>query len=318
MSKKKVSKASEKTVKVDLYFAGSFTQESNDYIKQRKGCRLYSFANDKKAIDDWSANKQGTKLLIDSGAYSVFKSGAKVNIDNYIEWLNEKSVNFKHFIQLDDIPGEFGRPATLEEVKISPVKSWTSYLYMRCRLKEPLKLLPVFHNGEDYSYLKQMLEYKDDLGNIPYICLAPMHNVTRRERYDFVERCFNIIKSSSNPHVKVHLLGVTIVDILEKYPITSADSTSWIQTAINGGIITPFGVFVVSEKSEEKTKHYKSLPEAVQKKLEEYVTSQGFKMEELANNTNLRGVFNLKYFQDWVEHYERKEAVNSIPNLFDL
>ncbi len=54
------------------------------------------------------AKKNGRtgKLLIDSGAFSVHKSGKNVDLDEYIQFLNYNHEFIDYYIQLDDIRGK--------------------------------------------------------------------------------------------------------------------------------------------------------------------------------------------------------------------
>lgn len=304
--------------KFDIYFAGSAHADFDTYLVEHGANRLLSQGYQKKDIERWLASNKDNKgkLLIDSGAYSVFKAGKTLDVDMYIDYLNANSHRFGYFIQADHLPGKFGRPATDQEKLESPKKSWDNYLYMVSKLKEPDKLLPVFHNGEDYKWLHNMLEYTRDGKHIPYICIAPMHNVNLAERDRFIEKCFQIIKASSNPNVKVHALGVTRLDILERYPFTSADSTSWIITAANGNILTKFGNICVSNQ-ESAFDSCMTLPEVSLKALREYVMQFGYTLEELSEDYHKRALFNIKYQLDWAEHYTYKPVKWVHNSLFD-
>ena len=63
------------------------------------------------------------------------------------------------FAQVDKIPGEWGKPKTPEQLAEAPILSWENYKYMVKKVKSPKKLLPIFHQGEDFKYLQQMLDY---------------------------------------------------------------------------------------------------------------------------------------------------------------
>ena len=160
----------------DLYFAGWYNDDMMQIIIENDYNQLLSNINERDQIYKYiEAKKIGWKgkLLIDSGAFSIHKSKKEVPLQDYIDFLNANHEYLDYYIQLDDIPGEWGRKPTPEEVADSPKKTWENYLYMVDRLVEPKKLLPVFHQGEDFDYLRQMLEYRDKDGNpIEYICIS--------------------------------------------------------------------------------------------------------------------------------------------------
>lgn len=185
---------------MDLYMAGSTFQELNGWMQERGYNKLFSQINDREEIQGWvdykSQNHTDSKLFIDSGAFSVHTQesnvqkqidkakeegkdlskvkirklpytldNGKIDVDAYIEYINKIEPYITVFVQVDHIPGVWGRPRTPEELAEGPVKSWENYLYMRERVTNPDKLLPVFHQGEDLFYLKQMLEFRDKITN---------------------------------------------------------------------------------------------------------------------------------------------------------
>ena len=96
-----------------------------------------------------------------------------------------------------------------------------------------------------------MLETKFDGKHIPYIGVSPANDRSTKEKNEWFEIVFRMIGQSSNPNVKTHAFGMTSLPVLERYPFTSADSTSWIMTGANGGIMTPNGTVVISEKQKD-------------------------------------------------------------------
>ena len=88
---------------------------------------------------------------------------------------------------------------------------------------------------------------------------------------------------SGKPRLKVHGFGITAIPIMERYPWWSVDSSSWIQSAAFGSIITPDkGTIFVSDKSPSRFnagQHITTLPAIVREHLHEMVEEQGFHME---------------------------------------
>lgn len=285
----------------DLYFAGYFRKEIQDLVISNNFNQLLSNANDRKQILKYiEAKKNGWKgkLLIDSGAFSVHRSGKKVNLDDYIKFLNENHEYFDLYIQLDDIPGEWNKPKTKEQLESSPIKTWENYLYMRSKLVNPNKLLPVFHQGEHFDYLKQMLEFKDEKGNhIPYICISSNKNFDATKRFEWYKRCFAIIEKSSNPNVKVHSLGTQSESHCEFFPFTSVDATTWIMSAVTGSIYTKYGPVILSDRQLDRKEHIKN--NLSYDLWEEYIKSNGFTTEQLIESSLERVRWNCLYLGNW-------------------
>ena len=299
----------------DLYFAGSHSKQTEQYFIDNNYNRLFSQLNDRTLIYKYiEAKKNGWtgKLLIDSGAFSVHRSNKTVDIDEYIQFLNEQHNWLDYYIQVDDIPGKWGQPKTKEQLAESPKKSWQNYLYMRGKLVEPYKLLPVFHQGEDFFYLKQILEYIDEDGHqIPYICISSNKEYPTPLRLVFYRQCYEIIQASSNPNIKVHCLGTQARVQCESFPFTSSDATSWVVTAANGNIFTKWGSMYISDKGIADKSHI--LNDKVSADiLEEYFKSEGFTLDEIKSDYNKRTEWNIHYLGKW----SKEEYVYRGPKKF--
>ena len=309
---------------MDLYMAGSTFKELNEWLQQKGYNKLMSQLNDRKCIAEWVDYKRThkdckSKVFIDSGAFTAHTKGAEVDVDEYIEYMNKNDDALTVFAQVDKIPGTFGVPYTYEQIAEAPEKSWENYLYMAPKLKSKEKLIPIFHQGEDHKWLKNMLEYTDENGeHIAYIGLSTRNDASVAEKDEWLKICFSMIKESSNPNVKTHAFGMTSFRLLEKYPFTSADSTSWIQTAVNGSIFSKYGVITLSEKSKHNKGHFDYLDKDVQKTLLEYIESKGFTYDELATDYKKRELFNIMYMNDWADNYECKSTSFKVNNLFNL
>lgn len=285
----------------DIYFAGGHTSGTDEYLISKNCNRLLSQINERKTIYTFiEAKKNGWKgkLLIDSGAFSVHKSGKVADLDEYIQFLNDNHEYLDYYIQLDDIPGKWGQPKTIEQVTESPKKSWNNYLYMITKLIEPKKLLPVFHQGENFSYLEQMLNFKDNNGEpIYYICLSSNKELPTKDRLLFYKKCYEIIHSSNNPNVKIHSLGTQSKVQCEQFPFTSSDATSWILTAANGNLYTDFGTILISDmQSSDKSNVLNNVGLDL---FRNYVESKGYTIEDLSNDYKQRIKWNIDYLDNW-------------------
>ena len=288
----------------DLYFAGAKNKVADKYLLENDANRLCSQLLDRRNISDWINNKSNvSKLFIDSGAYSAYTKGTELSVDSYITYLNSISRYCTIFAQLDTIPGVMNRPKTLEEKLNAPRLSWENYLYMRERLDEPKKLIPIFHQGEDYKWLHNMLEWVDENGeHIDYIGVSPATDVLGLE--DFLTTSFDIIEKSSNPKVKTHAFGMTQLRLLEIYPYTSADSTSWKLCAAMGSIYTPWGLIYVSDRGKYEKSYILNQPKSAQNNLMSYIEGCGYSFEEVAKFDYARYIVNIKYLMNWAKNYK--------------
>lgn len=171
-------------------------------------------------------------IMLDSGAYSAWKSKAVVDIDEYICFIKENCEYIDSYVNLDFIPGEFGRIPTAEEVEHSAQLSWKNYLYMESFDLSPI---PVFHMGERFYWLRKMIDH-----GCPYIGISTQNGLPTSQHIIWLDRVFReIVGPDGRPRVKTHAFGQTTPSILSRYPWYSADSASWIFVSATGSIIIP-------------------------------------------------------------------------------
>lgn len=290
-------------------------------MRQHGANRLASQLIDRNVIAGWIEGRTRGEcaghLFIDSGAFSAHTRGAEVDVDAYIEYLNSIDNELHIFAQVDKIPGVFRQPKTKEQRAEAPEISWKNYLYMRTKLKSPKKLLPIFHQGEDYKWLENMLEWTDENGeHIPYIGISPANDVVVKEKERFIAKCFKIIKASSNPNVCTHAFGMTSLHILERYPFTSADSTSWIMNGANGSIMTKYGSVTISSGRLNAPDHILKMPKEAQKEIQRYVESHGYTMTGLADDYKQRILFNIQFLLEWSRNYQYRPSTVTKRSLF--
>lgn len=248
------------------------------------------------------------KLFIDSGAFSAWTKGAKVNVKEYISWLNERADDINLCGQVDVIPGDRVFGTTPKQVREAAQSTWDNYLFMRKRLKNPDSLLYTFHVGEPIEFLKQALEWRDENGNpIPYMAFGGMVGKPAKIRDIFLEKCFRTIRESSNPNIKVHAFGMTDFDLLEKYPIYSADSTSCIMVGAMGNVMSDYGNIAVSNNQIHDKNHYSHLPKKAIEDFNKTIQEFGFTLDELAEHRDNRILFNALYMNKKVKELNEKE-----------
>lgn len=297
----------------DLYFAGNQNRMLYDWLAQNNGCKLFSQVSDRSGIEYWCSKDSG-KLFIDSGAYTVYTKNIDLDVDEYIKYINSIDEHLTIFAQVDKIPGVHGQPKTKEQILEAPELSWKNYCYMRERVKSPDKLLPIFHRRENWKYLHQMLETTFDGKHIPYIGLATTTDSTVKEKEDWFNKCFDIIKKSSNPNVKTHAFGMASLRLLEQYPFTSADSTSWIMVGANGNIMTPFGLMTVSDSRSHLKNHISN--NIGEEKLKKYLQNIGIELELVKTDYKYRTLANLIYLKNWADNYVYKCSSINRKKLF--
>lgn len=306
----------------DFYFTGISLDEEFEFLLSNNGCVLLSQLNQRKDILTWidkiKTKNVNCKLFIDSGAFSAWTKGVSIDVDDYINFINQYKDYFTVYASVDNIPGEpkSSNTASQKEVDESADKTWQNFLYMRSKVDDPDKLLCTFHCGESFDHLIKMLEYSDDHGPIKYIGLGGMVGKSDFVLKGFMSKCFDLISRSSNPNVKVHAFGMTKYDYLLEFPFTSTDSTTWLMTASYGNIIINTKVIYISGQglydSDNIINKSPSLREEVEKKIKNY----GYTLDDLSQDYKKRRIFNLRSLWEWANNYSRKNQYKTKVELF--
>lgn len=300
----------------ELYFAGTSYREVLEYAMQRGIPKLFSQVTERPATELFVQRiREGTaenKLFIDSGAYTVHTKGADLDVDDYIMYVNERSDALSLIAQVDTIPGVFGETRTEEDIALAPLLSWENYLYMRERLVHPHKLMPIFHQDEDFKWLSNMLEWRGPNGEvIPRIGISAAKDKSPPLRTRWYAEVFEVIQRSSRPKVETHAFGTSSTQTLEMFPFTSADATTWIMLGAFGLIMTDYGSQPVSNQMKGAKKHIASCPMSFEA-LTKYVKSYGFEIEDLMESKDgklanaYRQMFNMAYLHKWAQNYVYK------------
>lgn len=303
-----------------LYYASMNDSKIAPWFYENDCPLLYSQINDRGTLKRRFSEppKTNGNLFVDSGAHSAHTKGIKLDVDEYIGFVNDNIDKITIYVQVDKIPGVYRKPKTVKDWLEAPAMSWENYKYMHDRSKDPSKLVSVFHQGEDFKWLRNMCDYEfEDGTKIPYIGLSPRGDVSLDAKYDFCARCFSVIQSSSNPHVKTHAFGATSLKMLEKLPFYSADSTTWVLVAAFGQVWVPSTLFGDSENvgvklgiSEENKAHPTSTQvywyenKEIRDKLDEYFDSIGTSAEKLSKSHSERSLASAKFCQNWVKNYQ--------------
>lgn len=307
---------------MDLYFAGQNTDPRvYDFILDHGGHILATQWNERKKIERCLNYKRthetakNSKIFIDSSAYSAWTKKKQIDIDEYIEYLNSISDDVTLYAALDVIPGEIDRSPTPEEVRDSSEKSWENFLYMRKRVKHPLKLLYTYHVGEPIEYLIKCITYKDEFGDIPYMALGGLVGKTTDQVLPFLTECFDTIKKYGS-NIKTHAFGFTRMNLLEQFPISSCDSTSYVMNSGMGNIRIGNSTILMSNQKLNDPSNYVNLPIAVQESIRKKVEEKGYTIEELQSHYTRRSEFNILNYMELIAKYTLKPVIQKKQELW--
>lgn len=162
---------------------------------------------------DWQLPylKSSKLFLLDSGAFTFMNSNKKADfneyLDRYIKFINENDI--EHFFELD----------------IDSVVGLKKVEKMREKLEKEThkRCIPVWHKNRGVAKFKELCDGYD------YIAIGGI--VTKEIKKTEYSDMAKLVKYANSKGVKVHGLGFTQLEYLDKIPFYSVDSSSW----SNGG-----------------------------------------------------------------------------------
>ena len=280
----------EKPMGFDLYFAGGKHNSMEEFFHRNDCHRLFSFADagNKRVAENLDTSG---KIFMDSGAFSVHTAGKKITLDDYIDFINN-TPRVTLFAALDVIPTEKTTQGGMDSAK----QSWDNYCYMLDHVKREYwdKIVPSYHYAEPFDALYNMLQgyngYKP-----PYIAFGGRVGTPTRHLYGALDKFFDIIKKEA-PETKVHGFGITVIKVMEAYPFTSVDSTTWLRTSINGGIHLECMKGMVLRVNPALPEGYWNKSKEIRAIYDEEIQRYGSNIELLTNDLNERLRYNISYF----------------------
>jgi hypothetical protein len=234
-------------------------------------------------VDHMRANN--AKIFLDSGAFSAYTLGVELSVEDYCNYISRN----RDILRVD---GNAVMASVLDGIG-DPLQTYRNQLEMEARGFKPL---PCFHAGEDERYLEWYVQ------NYEYITLGGMVGSSTKQLCIWLDRIWDryLTDGSGRPRLKVHGFGITAVPIMERYPWHSCDSSSWIQSAAFGSIVTPsHGPLSVSTKSPSRHdwgQHVTTLSQIEQDHVLGMLEKQGFTLERLSTIYESRAAYNLWAF----------------------
>lgn len=150
-------------------------------------------------------------LVLDSGAFTAWQKGTAIDIAEHTAFVAERHAEFEWCAALDAI----GDAAA----------SLANWRRQRSELASDVRLVPVFHEGEDFEILDE------------YVAAAPLIGLGRTKGRKSVDATFDWYDNVFNryPLGKFHAFGNGSPETLEPYPFVSFDCTTWERNSTYGG-----------------------------------------------------------------------------------
>lgn len=301
---------------MNLWFADiGFLTACNHDINH--GCNkiLNSYAHFEhisKSIERKKTINPKLKLFCDSGAFTAWTKGREINIDEYIKFIKENEEMFEVIANLDKIPGKPGVPETQEDLENAAEVGWNNLLYMN---KKGVNPLHIFHQGEDFKWLKKVSEHQE------YIGISPNNFAKTKEKRLWLDRVFDFLSNGKGGcRNKTHGFGVTALPLMYRYPWFSCDSSAWSMGRRSGTVRVfikesknMFGrAIAISDKVSPDSKiHYDVLDKDTKKLVDKYFEENDLDLEKMRNTHEERDKANIYFF------LKVEEDINNIQPKFE-
>lgn len=260
--------------------------------------------------------KNKVDLFLDSGAFSAWTQGIKIDIKEYIKFIKKNKELFTVYANLDVI-GIGGKQPNL----LTAEKTLENQRIME---KAGLSPLPCFHFGEPFSFLQDYVEQYD------YLALGVAGN-SGKKLIPWLNNCFSkyICGEDGMPKIKIHGFAVTSLEIMIRYPWYSVDSTSWALTGGMGSIYVPRrkkGEWIYNENSwkiavsnrspsrKEAGRHLDSLSPEALVEIVSYITAKGYKLGKSEFHKEQQD-YKLQYNEKWGKKPDDKNALREVETI---
>lgn len=228
----------------------------------------------------------GRKVFLDSGAFSMWSLGAKVDIAAYCDYIKKNDDIIRH----DD-------DAILASVMDAIGDAMGTYQNQLAMEAMGVRPLPCFHFGEDPRWLEHYI------ANYSYITLGGMVAQSTWQLKLWLDEIWEkyLTDGSGRPKVKVHGFGLTTPELMRRYPWYSVDSSTWVQIARVGGVLLlpEAKVINVSNQSPQRRvegQHLTTIPEPQRRAVEAKLRAEGMDTERMQEAYLARWTYNMYAF----------------------
>jgi len=211
-----------------IYLAGE--REEGDVVnvwsfaKRRLFSYFYhGYKTGRISVQIEDAKKRGLDLFLDSGAFTAFTKKEIIPPEAYADFVKTVRQDFSVCSSLDVI-GQGDEAARASYEVFNKLRGLGA------------DVIPVFHVREPDSWLETYIQEGHE-----YLAIGGMVPESTPWLMDRLDHLWGTILSdeSGTPRIKVHGFGLTVFDLMFRYPWYSVDSTSWLMTGVFGGCVLP-------------------------------------------------------------------------------
>ena len=225
----------------------------------------------KKLIEELVKNKDRINLLIDSGAFTAWKSGKPIQLDDYCRFLDALPITPWKYFALDVIG--------------DPIKTMENYQTMVKRGYNPI---PVFTPSQDFADIEEYYKTTDFIG------CGGLTDKYGSSGLVYLKKIFTYTKGRP-----IHLLGFTKPVIVKHFKPYSCDSSSWTRSQRYGlcDIYIGKGEYIQLSRRQAINKPRAEICNAIK--------NLGFTVSDLAKEASWRGDTNIATIisaRTWVKY----------------
>jgi len=182
-----------------VYFGGCERPNAIHTLAQAGGQRVMISFAEPPTESCWKLYREyGIEIIADSGAFSMWKRGTTINIEDYMNWIKDNGIS--HYFNLDvvgDPEATAHNQSLMEQAGFKPI--------------------PVFHIGEPIELLGELV------AKYPLVGLGGTVGQPTTAKEQWFRQVFSLY-----PEGKFHALGVTNARLLSQFPFDSVDSVWWV------------------------------------------------------------------------------------------
>jgi hypothetical protein len=279
------------------------------YAGERNLLESFHYIGKQRSVD--MIRRDGHKVFLDSGAFSMWSLGAHVDIAAYCEYIkrNEDIIRKEDGVLMASVMDAIGdAEGTLKN--------------QQAMEKLGVKPLPCYHFGEDPKYLEY---YVNNYESMTLGGMVAQETWQLKLWLDGIWERY-LTDGAGRPRVKVHGFGLTSPELMRRYPWTSVDSSSWVQQAKVGMLLLlpeAKGIDVSDRSPRRKIagQHLDTFSPPIKEALEYRFSQEGVDLERARTTYLARWTYNMYAYSKLGEIVSAEKGDNPVfireqPTLF--
>ena len=298
--------------------------EEEERLAVELECRLCSchdaYVRDAKRWAGIASRKETgiTKMLLDSGAFTAWSKGKRVDINHLIATYSDVMSFADHskvkiwLINLDVIPGSIGVTASATDVDEAIKQSDINFNILVKEFGDCV--VPVYHQNETEARLREVVSMAN------YICASPRNDLPEWTRVQWSEEVHQKIPAGT----RTHGLATTGALMMSRVPWWSVDSAAWLYSGAMGKVDAldnnKWVSINISKESPDvynQGKHYRNCDKHIQEVIDRRAAFHGIDVAKLQDDHMARKLFNGLEIIEWLKTF-KFEPKQYQPSLFEL